>query len=54
MSSTKAKKTKKCEECGKRKPDVKKIPDPFTENVSGEVWLRNLCEDDARKRFEES
>jgi hypothetical protein len=47
-------KNKKCEECGERKPDVAKIPDPFAENVTGEIWMRNLCKDDARKRFEES
>jgi hypothetical protein len=47
-------KNKKCEECGERKPDVEKIPDPFTENVHGETWMRNLCKDDAQKRFEES
>ena len=35
MSSTKAKKLKKCEECGVPRPDVKRIPDPFAENVSG-------------------
>jgi hypothetical protein len=52
--SSKKMKSKKCEECGKRKKDVTRMADPFTENVSGEIWMRNLCEDDARKRFEES
>ena len=51
---SKRKKRKKCEECGERKPDVTRMPDPLAENANGETWMRNLCKDDARKRFEES
>lgn len=48
-----AKKGRKCEVCGERKPDVEKMPDPLAAEVYGETWMRNLCEDDAQKIAED-
>jgi hypothetical protein len=50
-------KDKKCEECGERKPDVRKMNDPFTEAQYPEDddhTVMKLCEACATKRFEES
>ncbi|MET9956323.1 hypothetical protein ABZ135_32915 [Streptomyces sp. NPDC006339] len=46
-----------CKECGQQKPDVKVMPDPFTEALAPERddhELMPLCHDCATARFEES
>jgi hypothetical protein len=51
------KKLKKCQECGERKPDVRKMNDPFTEALYPERddhEVMKLCADCATARFEES
>lgn len=49
-------KDKKCEQCGERKPDVRKMPDPFTEaqHPEDDHEVMKLCEACATARFEES
>lgn len=33
----------RCEECDERKPDVKRVADPFALQINDEVWMRKLC-----------
>lgn len=47
-------KDRQCEECGERKRDVQRIADPFAASVNNEIWMRDLCENDANARAEES
>lgn len=36
-------KNKPCDECGERKPDVRRQVDPYAAEVNGEAWFRWLC-----------
>ncbi|WP_432587007.1 hypothetical protein ABVG11_15150 [Streptomyces sp. HD1123-B1] len=50
-------KNKKCQECGERRPDVEKMPDPFTEALYPERddhEVMKLCPPCATERFEDS
>ncbi|GAA5613866.1 hypothetical protein Spla01_05057 [Streptomyces platensis] len=45
----------RCEECGERRPDVKRMPDPFVEGQGEEgAELMRLCPPCATARFEDS
>ena len=40
---------RKCENCGKKKPDAKKRIDPYKEDVDSEKVYRVLCDDCTRE-----
>lgn len=44
---------RKCEECGHRKTDVARVPDPFAAEVNDEEWMRWLCERCVQDRSDE-
>ena len=44
---------KRCDECGVRKSDVRKVPDPFDLDVNNSVWMRKLCDDCEQARADE-
>lgn len=47
----------KCQECGEHKPDVRTMPDPFTQALYPEDddhQVMKLCDACATARFEES
>ena len=50
------KKNSKCQECGERRPDVEKMPDPFAEALfpDEEHEVMKLCPPCAIARFEDS
>ena len=53
LDVTAARPGRPCEECGTQ-VGVSRMPDPYTEAVSGETCLRDLCEPCARQRFADS